>query len=109
MRSQTVGTARGDWTADSEGLGYASSALVFGALLAVIAGLYLHQRVNRTALFWAALILTRPLGAVVGDFPDKPLDHGGLALDRFTASGVLFGLIALCLAVFRHRPAARAH
>ncbi len=109
MFSQTLGTALGDWTADSEGLGYASSALIFGALLALIAALYFVRRVNRTGLFWAAFILTRPLGAVVGDFLDKPLDHGGLALDRFTASGVLIGLIALSLIVFRQRPAPSTH
>jgi uncharacterized membrane-anchored protein len=69
----------------------------------------LIKRVNRTALFWTAFVLTRPLGAVVGDFLDKPLDHGGLALGRFSASAVLIGLIAACLFAFKHRPAAKAH
>ena len=109
MFSQTLGTALGDWTADSEGFGYAGSALLFCGMLAVVAGLYLLNRVNRTALFWAAFVLTRPLGAVVGDFLDKPLDRGGLALDRFSASAVLIGIIAICLFAFQHRPAEKAH
>lgn len=109
MFSQTLGTALGDWTADDAGLGYSGSALVFGGLLIVVAGLYLVKRINRTALFWTAFVLTRPLGAVVGDFLDKPLDHGGLALDRFSASAVLIGLVVLCLIAFKHRPAAKAH
>lgn len=109
MFSQTLGTALGDWTADDAGFGYGGSALVFGGMLVVVAGLYLIKRINRTALFWTAFVLTRPLGAVVGDFLDKPLDHGGLALDRFSASAVLIGIIALCLFAFKHRPAAKAH
>jgi uncharacterized membrane-anchored protein len=109
MFSQTLGTALGDWTADDAGFGYGGSALIFGGMLAVTATLYLIKRVNRTALFWTAFILTRPLGAVVGDFLDKPRDHGGLALSRFSASAVLIGLIAICLFVFKHRPATKAH
>ena len=109
MFSQTLGTALGDWTADDAGFGYGGSALIFGGMLAIVAGLYLVKRVNRTALFWTAFVLTRPLGAVVGDFLDKPLDHGGLALGRFSASAVLIGLIAFCLVAFKHRPAAQAH
>lgn len=109
MFSQTLGTALGDWTADDAGLGYSGSALVFGVLLAIVGGLYFVKRINRTALFWSAFVLTRPLGAVVGDFLDKPLDHGGLALGRFSASAVLIGLIAICLFVFKHRPAKQAH
>ena len=97
--SQTLGTALGDWTADTGGLGYLGAAAVFGALLAVVAGLALWTRVNRVLLFWAAFILTRPLGATVGDFLDKPLDHGGLAFSRPVASAVLavviVGLILL--------------
>ena len=97
--SQTLGTALGDWTADTGGLGYLGAAMVFGALLAVVAGLALWTRVNRVLLFWAAFILTRPLGATVGDFLDKPLDHGGLAFSRPVASAVLavviVGLILL--------------
>ncbi len=107
--SQTLGTALGDWTADDAGFGYGGSALIFGGMLTVVAGLYLFKRINRTALFWTAFVLTRPLGAVVGDFLDKPLDHGGLALGRFSASAVLIGLIAICLFVFKHRPATQAH
>ncbi|MDP1912443.1 hypothetical protein [Brevundimonas sp.] len=87
--SQTLGTALGDWTADTGGLGYLGAAVVFGGLLAVVAGLALWTRVNRVLLFWAAFILTRPLGAVVGDFLDKPVDHGGLAFSRPVASAVL--------------------
>lgn len=96
--SQTLGTALGDWTADTSGLGYVGAAGVFAALLAVTAGLALWTRINRVLLFWAAFILTRPLGAVVGDFLDKPLDHGGLALSRPLASAVLaVAIIALIL------------
>ena len=96
--SQTLGTALGDWTADTGGLGYVGAAGVFGALLALVAGLALWTRVNRVLLFWAAFILTRPLGAVVGDFLDKPLDHGGLAFSRPLASAVLtVAILALIL------------
>src|SRR5690606_29722885 len=87
--SQTLGTALGDWTADTGKLGYLGAAVVFGALLAIVAGLAVWTRVNRVVLFWVAFILTRPLGAVVGDFLDKPLDHGGLAFSRPVASAVL--------------------
>lgn len=96
--SQTLGTALGDWTADTGGLGYVGAAGVFGALLALVAGLALWTHVNRVLLFWAAFILTRPLGAVVGDFLDKPLDHGGLAFSRPLASAVLtVAILALIL------------
>lgn len=96
--SQTLGTALGDWTADSGGLGYGGAALIFGGLLAIIAVLYFRTAVNRVALFWAAFILTRPLGATVGDFLDKPLDHGGLAFSRPLASAVLaVAILALVL------------
>jgi len=78
MFSQTLGTALGDWTADSAGMGYGGSAALFTALLAIVVGLYFWTKISRTILFWAAFILTRPLGAVVGDFLDKPHDHGGL-------------------------------
>jgi uncharacterized membrane-anchored protein len=86
--SQTLGTALGDWVADA-GLGYAGGALVFGIGLALIAAAYFWTNVSRVSLFWAAFILTRPLGATVGDFLDKPLEHGGLALSRPIASVVL--------------------
>ncbi len=105
MFSQTLGTALGDWTADSAGLGYLASAAIFGAMLALLAVAYYRTRLSRTFLFWAAFILTRPLGAVVGDLLDKPHAEGGLALSRYTASAVLLGLIALCIAVFPQRAA----
>ncbi len=110
MFSQTLGTALGDWTADNAGLGlgYGGSALVFGGALVLVAGLYLAPRVSRTALFWAAFILTRPLGAVLGDFLDKPVAKGGLALSRYVASAVLLAFMALCILLFRQRAAAGA-
>lgn len=109
MFSQTLGTALGDWTADSEGLGYRGGMLVFGVLLALLVAAYWWTRLSRTVLFWAAFILTRPLGAVVGDFLDKPVAAGGLALSRYTASAVLLGFMLLSLTLFRHRAAERAH
>lgn len=93
MFSQTLGTALGDFLADTGGLGYRGGALVFGAGLVVVAGLYFLTGVSRTVLFWAAFILTRPLGATVGDFLDKPLADGGLNLGRFAASAVLAALM----------------
>ena len=107
--SQTLGTALGDWTADSAGFGYGGSAVLFGALLAVVAFLYLSSRISRTILFWTAFILTRPLGAVVGDFLDKPRSHGGLALSRYTASGALFAFMIACILIFPQRPAEKSH
>jgi uncharacterized membrane-anchored protein len=109
MFSQTLGTALGDWAADTEGLGYVGGVMVFGALLAVIAAAYYTTQISHTALFWAAFILTRPLGAVVGDFLDKPMRQGGLALSRFSATAVLVGLIVLCIFGFSHRAAERGH
>lgn len=87
--SQTLGTALGDWTADDTGLGYEGGALLFCGALAVVALLYYRTRISRVLLFWAAFILTRPLGATVGDFLDKPVAHGGLALSRPIASAVI--------------------
>ncbi|CAM2854895.1 MULTISPECIES: COG4705 family protein [Brevundimonas] len=101
--SQTLGTALGDWTADSGGLGYVGAAFVFSALLAVVAGLYFWTRANQIFLFWAAFILTRPLGATVGDFLDKPLDHGGLALSRPLASAVLAAAIVALILLLPQR------
>lgn len=92
--SQTLGTALGDWMADSTGLGYGGGAIVFAAGIAIVAAAYLWTRVSHTVLFWIAFVLTRPLGATVGDFLDKPLDHGGLALSRYTASVALAAAIA---------------
>jgi uncharacterized membrane-anchored protein len=109
MLSQTLGTALGDWTADTAGLGYVGAAIIFGAMLAAIAAAYFWTRISHTALFWAAFILTRPLGAVVGDFLDKPINQGGLELSRYSASAVLFALIAVFILFFAHKPAARAH
>ncbi len=104
MCSQTLGTALGDWTADSAGFGYDGGALIFSGLLAVVAAAYFWTAVSRTFLFWAAFILTRPLGAVLGDFLDKPLRAGGLALSRYTASAVLLAFIIGSVAlVQRHR------
>lgn len=95
--SQTLGTALGDWMADTNGLGYEGGALVFGAALAAIAALYFLTNVSHTLLFWAAFILTRPLGATVGDLLDKPVADGGLAFSRYTATAVLAAFIVACL------------
>ncbi len=95
--SQTLGTALGDWMADTTGLGYEGGALVFSAALAVVAVLYYRTNLSRVALFWAAFILTRPLGATVGDFLDKPLNHGGMALSRPIASAVIAMFIFGCI------------
>ena len=107
MFSQTLGTALGDWVADTAGLGYVGGIVIFGSLLAVVAALYFWTRISRTALFWAAFVLTRPLGAVVGDFLDKPLAKGGLDLSRYSASLVLLAAILLCVFLLPHRPAER--
>ena len=100
--SQTLGTALGDWIAD--GLGYSGGAFIFGAALLVLAILYFTTRVNRVFLFWAAFILTRPLGATVGDFLDKPIADGGLDLSRPIASAVLAAVIVLLILVLPQRP-----
>jgi len=101
--SQTLGTALGDWIADTGGLGYEGGALIFAAGLAVLTALYFWTNVSSVGLFWAAFILTRPLGATVGDFLDKPVDHGGLALSRPIASAVLTALIAILVLVLPQR------
>jgi uncharacterized membrane-anchored protein len=103
MFSQTLGTALGDWTADSEGIGYLGGVAIFGVLLAIVAALHFWTKISKTVLFWAAFILTRPLGAVVGDFLDKPLDHGGLNLSRYTASATLVVLVVACILIFKQR------
>lgn len=108
MFSQTLGTALGDWTADTASLGYVGAAGIFGSLLAIIALAYYKTGISRTFLFWSAFILTRPLGAVIGDFLDKPVDHGGLELSRYTASGVLLIAIIACIFLFKQR-AGKAH
>jgi uncharacterized membrane-anchored protein len=101
--SQTLGTALGDWVADS-GPGYAGGALIFGAGLALLAALYFWTRASHVLLFWAAFILTRPLGATVGDFLDKPLGAGGLSLSRPLASAALAAAIILLVLVLPQRP-----
>jgi len=103
MFSQTLGTALGDFLADTGGLGYEGGALVFGAALAVVALLYFFTSASRVTLFWAAFILTRPLGATVGDYLDKPVANGGLALDRFEASAALAVVIILCILLIPQR------
>jgi uncharacterized membrane-anchored protein len=95
--SQTLGTALGDWTADDTGLGYDGGALLFGAALAIVAAAYFFTNISRVTLFWAAFILTRPLGATVGDFLDKPVSDGGLALSRPIASAIIAVFIIGCL------------
>jgi uncharacterized membrane-anchored protein len=109
MFSQTLGTALGDWFADSLDLGYLVAAAVFGTALLITYLLYRFTNASRVLLFWVAFILTRPLGAVVGDFLDKPLDHGGLNLSRFTASAVLLVLIVAFIYIFPQKPAETAH
>ena len=101
--SQTLGTALGDWTADTGNLGYIGAAGIFAGLLAVLALLYYLTNASRVILFWAAFILTRPLGAAVGDFLDKPLDHGGLAFSRPLASAVLTVAILLLIVALPQR------
>ncbi|MDB5410576.1 MAG: hypothetical protein JWL84_5488 [Rhodospirillales bacterium] len=100
--SQTLGTALGDWIADA-GLGYDGGALVFGAALAVVAALYFWTTISRVSLFWVAFILTRPLGATVGDFFDKPFEQGGLNVSRPLASAILAVIIILCIVALPQR------
>ena len=101
--SQTLGTALGDWMADTNGLGYEGGALVFSAGLVLIAGAYFYTSISHTLLFWAAFILTRPLGATLGDLLDKPLANGGLAFSRFYASAILAAIIIACVALLPQR------
>lgn len=109
MFSQTLGTALGDWTADTAGLGYLGGIGVFVVLLAAIVACYVWTNVSRTILFWSAFVLTRPLGAVVGDFLDKPIADGGLALSRYWASIALLSFMVACIVIFPQRPAGRSH
>jgi uncharacterized membrane-anchored protein len=101
--SQTLGTALGDWMADSNGLGYERGALVFAAGLIVVAAAYFFTNISRTLLFWSAFILTRPLGATLGDFLDKPVANGGLAFGRFYASAILAALIVTLIVLVPQR------
>jgi len=107
--SQTLGTALGDWTADTADLGYLGAAAIFGGLLVLVMAAYFLTRISRTTLFWAAFVLTRPLGAVVGDFLDKPIAQGGLALSRYTATAILGVLILALVLLLPHRAARRNH
>ncbi|HEY3153302.1 MAG TPA: hypothetical protein VGK65_16715 [Candidatus Binatia bacterium] len=109
MFSQTLGTALGDWTADTAGLGYVGGAMVFSALLALIVAAYYWTTISRTLLFWGAFILTRPLGAVVGDFLDKPLSAGGLAFSRYSASAVLLAFMLASILIFQRKAVKQAH
>jgi uncharacterized membrane-anchored protein len=109
MFSQTLGTALGDWTADTAGLGYTGGAAIFSALLALVAAGYYWSKISRTVLFWAAFILTRPLGAVVGDFLDKPHAKGGLELSHYIASFALLVLIVACIFIFPQKAANKSH
>ena len=107
--SQTLGTALGDWVADTESLGYGASAIIFGTCLAITAIAYYKTKISHVILFWTAFILTRPFGAVVGDFLDKPLTEGGLALSRYSATSTLLLVITFFIFAFKHRPARSAH
>ncbi|MCP5144748.1 MAG: hypothetical protein H6978_07980 [Gammaproteobacteria bacterium] len=109
MFSQTLGTALGDWTADTAGLGYLGAAAIFSALLLAVIALHYTTSISRSVLFWAAFVLTRPLGAVVGDFLDKPVANGGLELSRYAASGALLVAIALLIFLLPQRAATRPH
>src|SRR6266850_7039481 len=109
MFSQTLGTALGDWVADTNEMGYVGAAAVFGGLLLLTAFLYYFTSISHVILFWAAFILTRPLGAVVGDFLDKPMAQGGLALSRYTASVALLVVIVALILIFPQKPASKAH
>jgi uncharacterized membrane-anchored protein len=109
MFSQTLGTALGDWFADTADLGYLGAAGVFGAGLLVLALLYYLTSATRPVLFWIAFILTRPLGAVVGDFLDKPHEQGGLELSRYIATAILLVLIVGAILVFPQKPAEASH
>lgn len=109
MFSQTLGTALGDWTADTQGLGYVGAAMIFGSMLLALVALHYLSRTPKTLLFWSAFVLTRPLGAVVGDFLDKPVAKGGLALSRYSASAALLAAILLLVFLLPQKAAAKAH
>jgi uncharacterized membrane-anchored protein len=109
MFSQTLGTALGDWVAETHDMGYVGAASVFGGLLLLTALLYYFTSISRVFLFWTAFILTRPLGAVVGDFLDKPREQGGLALNRYTASLELAVVMIALILIFLQKPASKAH
>jgi uncharacterized membrane-anchored protein len=103
LLSQTLGTALGDWMADTNGLGYEGGAVVFAAGLAVVAVAYFYTKISHTSLFWAAFILTRPLGATLGDLLDKPHESGGLEISRYVASGILAVIIVVLIRILPQR------
>ena len=109
MFSQTLGTALGDWTADTAGLGYIGAAYIFSTGLGIVLTLYMFTKVSRTMLFRLAFVLTRPLGAVVGDFLDKPVAHGGLELSRYSATATLLFVIVVLIILLPQRPALKQH
>jgi uncharacterized membrane-anchored protein len=109
MFSQTLGTALGDWVADTNEMGYLGAAAIFSGLLLLTALLYYLTSFSRVILFWAAFILTRPLGATLGDFLDKPIASGGLALSRYTATAALLVVIVALILIFPKKPASKAH
>ncbi len=104
--SQTLGTALGDWMADTNGLGYEGGAIVFAVGLVVVAAAYFYKEISHTLLFWAAFILTRPLGATLGDLLDKPLDQGGLEISRYIATIILAAVIIALILIFPQRAGA---
>ena len=104
--SQTLGTALGDWMADTNGLGYEGGAVVFAAGLAIVAAAYFYTKISHALLFWAAFILTRPLGATLGDLLDKPHEHGGLEVSRYVASGLLAAIIIALILILPQRAGA---
>lgn len=103
--SQTLGTALGDWAADTGGLGFGGGTLIFAAALLIVIVAYYWTRISHVLLFWVAFILTRPLGATLGDLFDKPTEQGGLAFSRPLASALLAAFILLCLVALPQRPA----
>jgi uncharacterized membrane-anchored protein len=109
MFSQTLGTALGDWTADTAGLGYNGGVIIFGSILGVLCFAHYYTTISKTFLFWSAFIITRPLGAVVGDFLDKPIVNGGLALSRYSASLLLLAFIVFCILIFPPKAATKSH
>jgi uncharacterized membrane-anchored protein len=109
MFSQTLGTALGDWTADTAGLGYLGAAYIFGGGLLVLVAAYYFSAISHTLLFWSAFVLTRPLGAVVGDFLDKPVAQGGLEFSRYTATAVLLLAIVILVIALPQRAAQKSH
>jgi uncharacterized membrane-anchored protein len=109
MFSQTLGTALGDWTADSAGFGYIGSAMVFGGMLVLVVAAYYWTKLSHTLLFWVAFILTRPLGAVIGDLLDKPFNAGGFSISRYSASAILLVFMVALIFIFEQRAAKSTH